>query len=63
MRVGSFDGLESVGVMLTPRADGIRDWDTTMFAVKDDPLLEPDEFEIYRGFWNSADAPAAEAAE
>jgi hypothetical protein len=32
----------TVGVLLTPRTDGLRPWDTTMAATRGDPHLEPD---------------------
>jgi hypothetical protein len=43
----------SVGVLLTPRADGLREWDTTMAAVTGDPELTEDELEQYRELWNA----------
>lgn len=52
-RVGSFAGLESIGVLLTPRHDGYREWDTTMFAVQDDPKLSDEDLKQYRELWNT----------
>ncbi len=52
-RVGSFAGLESIGVLLTPRHDGYREWDTTMFAVQDAPELSDDDLKQYRELWNT----------
>ena len=43
----------SVGVLLTPRTDGLRDWDTTMTAVTGDPELSEDELQQYRKLWNT----------
>jgi len=39
----------SVGVLLTPRTDGLRDWDTTMAAVTGDP--EPCHEKRRRNLW------------
>jgi hypothetical protein len=48
----------SVGVLLTPRRDGLRDWDTTMIAITGDPGLTDDELHRYRQLWNRELAPA-----
>jgi hypothetical protein len=42
----------SIGVLLTPRHDGLRDWDTTMIAVFGDPELDEEELQLYRNLWN-----------
>lgn len=43
----------SVGVLLTPRTDGLRDWDTTMAAVTGDPGLSEEELQQYQKLWNT----------
>lgn len=43
----------SVGVLLTPRTDGLRDWDTTMATVIGDPELTDDELQQDRELWNT----------
>ncbi|WP_218129134.1 hypothetical protein [Nonomuraea maritima] len=40
--------LTSIGVLLTPRNDGHRDWDTTMIAVQGDPELTEEELQQYQ---------------
>ncbi|WP_329182816.1 MULTISPECIES: hypothetical protein [Streptomycetaceae] len=45
--------LTSVGVLLTPRTDGYRDWDTTVFAVQGDLELSEEELQAYRALWNT----------
>lgn len=42
----------SVGVLLTPRRDGQRLWDTTTASVVGRLSLTPDELAIFRGVWN-----------
>ncbi|MFJ4681680.1 hypothetical protein [Kitasatospora sp. NPDC088783] len=44
--------LTSIGVLLTPRSDGYRDWDTTVLAVSGDLKLTDDELSRYRAVWN-----------
>lgn len=43
----------SIGVLLTPRADGIREWDTTMAAITGDPELTEEELRQSRALWNT----------
>lgn len=45
-------GALSIGVLLTPRHDGYRDWDTTMMAIEGDPHLTEDELRQLRELWN-----------
>ncbi|MEU1003767.1 hypothetical protein [Streptomyces tibetensis] len=45
-------GLRSVGVLLTPRADGYRDWDTTVVAVNGDLKLTDEELHTYQNLFN-----------
>lgn len=51
-RVGRFDGLESIGVLLTPRDDGYREWDTTLLAIQGDPGVSGENLEKFRALWN-----------
>ena len=44
----------TVAVLLTPRHDGIRAWDTTMIATCEDALLDRDELERLSALWNEA---------
>ncbi|SOE19077.1 hypothetical protein SAMN05442782_0020 [Streptomyces sp. OK228] len=48
--------LTSVGVLLTPRTDGYRDWDTTVHAISGDPELTDDELRTYQDLFNTPDA-------
>lgn len=50
---GDLDTLTSVGVLLTPRRDGYREWDTTMMAVTGDPELTEEELRDSRKLWNT----------
>jgi hypothetical protein len=45
--------LTTVGVLLTPRADGYRPFDTSMSAVKGDLGLTPEAVAAYREHWSS----------
>ncbi|MFC4859382.1 hypothetical protein [Actinophytocola glycyrrhizae] len=58
---GDLDTLTSVGVLLTPRHDGYRDWDTTMYGITCDPELTEDELQQYRELWNRS--PEADAVD
>ena len=48
---GEHESLITVGVLLTPRADDRRPWDTTMCAVAGDLKLTADELSAYRNLW------------
>lgn len=50
----------SLGVLLTPRRDGLRDWDTTMLAIEGDPYLTEEQLESWRHLWNTADSTRSE---
>lgn len=43
---------ETVAVMLTPRYDRLRPWDTSVFAVFGDHALEPDDLAAMQRLWN-----------
>lgn len=42
----------TVAVMLTPRHDAVRPWDTTVFAILGDQELEPGDVTILEQLWN-----------
>ncbi|MDT5029673.1 MAG: hypothetical protein QOE61_6631, partial [Micromonosporaceae bacterium] len=44
----------SIGILLTPRTSGRREWDTTMLAITGNPDLADEDPEIYRDLWNRA---------
>jgi hypothetical protein len=46
----------TVAVMLTPRHDAVRPWDTTVFAIFGDLELEADEIEALQRLWNRPQA-------
>ena len=46
-------GGTTVGVLLTPRTDGVRPWDTTMMAVSGDLNLTSSDLARYRQLWAS----------
>jgi putative component of membrane protein insertase Oxa1/YidC/SpoIIIJ protein YidD len=45
--------LTSIGVLLTPRNDGYRDWDTSVGVVRGDLELTEEELQQDREIWNS----------
>jgi hypothetical protein len=51
------DSLTAVGVLLTPRSDGRREWDTTVVLIDGDPKLTDQEFQAYRRLWNKPAEP------
>lgn len=51
-RVGTFDTLRSIGVLLTPRAEGPRRWDTTMLVLEGDPELSTEDLVHFRELWD-----------
>lgn len=50
--LGSSKELMSVGILLTPRHDGRRPWDTTMYAVAGDLELSDDDVHAMGLVWN-----------
>lgn len=50
--------LTSVGVLLTPRTDGYRDWNTTVVAVSGDPALTNEELLTYQHLFNAPNGPS-----
>lgn len=52
----------SIGVLLTPRQDGTRPWDTSMSAIRGENPLTPEELAGYRELWkNESEAMGATA--
>jgi hypothetical protein len=51
---GDAEELTTVGVLLTPRGDGVRDWDTTMSAVSGRIDLPMDDLALYRKIWSQS---------
>ncbi|MFF7888948.1 hypothetical protein ACH40F_51555 [Streptomyces sp. NPDC020794] len=48
----------SVGVLLTPRTDGYREWDTTVMAVSGDPELTGEKLSAYQDLFTTPNSPA-----
>ncbi|WP_410666043.1 hypothetical protein [Amycolatopsis sp. lyj-84] len=53
-RLGTPTHFLSVGVLLTPRHDGLRDWDTSLLSVIGDPCLTGNELEHARRMFNNS---------
>lgn len=51
---GDLETMVTVGVMLTPRADGPREWDTAAVLISGNPELTDEELQTYRRLWNQA---------
>ncbi|MEU0804178.1 hypothetical protein [Streptomyces sp. NPDC005970] len=47
-----------MGVLLTPRTDGYRDWNTTVVAVSGDPALTDEELLTYQSLFNAPNGPS-----
>jgi hypothetical protein len=45
--------VTTIGVLLTPRQDGVRAFDTTMFAVRDELTFTDEELEALRQAWST----------
>jgi hypothetical protein len=58
---GDVDGLTTVGVLLTPRTDGRRPWDTTMVSVSGDVKFSTEDLEQLRELWPAPSASAGSA--
>jgi hypothetical protein len=46
----------TIGVVLTPRRDGVRPWDTTMIAATGDLQLDEETLAQFRQVWPQPDA-------
>ncbi|MFD8752965.1 hypothetical protein ACFV0O_18615 [Kitasatospora sp. NPDC059577] len=57
-RTGLTDAA-TLGVLLTPRTSGPREWDTTCVRISGPSDLDDDELERYQGLWNRASIPDA----
>ncbi|MFF0465500.1 hypothetical protein [Streptomyces mexicanus] len=53
-RTGRAKESSTLGVLLTPRRDGVRPWDTTAVRVQGDPELSEEEIRVYSEAWNQA---------
>jgi hypothetical protein len=49
--LGEVATLTSVGVLLTPRNDGVRPWDTTMIRTSGDLKLTAEEINAMKELW------------
>jgi hypothetical protein len=47
----NINNATSVGVLITPRGDGFREWDTTMMAIYGDPMLTDDDRDRFHEQW------------
>jgi len=52
-RIGEQAGAVSIGVLLTPRRDGRRPWDTSMSVLRGKNPLTAEELDAYRDIWKS----------
>jgi hypothetical protein len=52
---GNVNDLTTVAVLLTPRHDGQRSWDTTLVALKGDLHLTSDELKLFASTWKRSD--------
>jgi hypothetical protein len=55
--LGAWDGLVTVGVLLTPRSDGRRPWDTTMVRAAGNLELSEEELKGLSELWNRPHGP------
>lgn len=53
-RTGHVENFSTLGVLLTPRHDGRRPWDTSTVRVHGDPELSEEELRVYSELWNEA---------
>ncbi|MGA5215262.1 hypothetical protein ACPCAE_04175 [Streptomyces cinereoruber] len=53
-RTGKKEESSALGIVFTPRRDGLRLWDTTTDCVHGDLELPEEDREIYRALWNRA---------
>jgi hypothetical protein len=51
--IDDLDIATSVCVLLTPRSDGLREWDTTLLAITGPAKLTDEQLNSYRGLWKS----------
>ncbi|MGW1564207.1 hypothetical protein ACWCQ1_48360 [Streptomyces sp. NPDC002144] len=58
-QTGLAEQTSTLGVLLTPRTDGSRPWDTTLLRTEGDNDLTSEEVARYTQLWNSRPAEAA----
>lgn len=58
----NIDTATSIGVLLTPRTDGYRDFDTTMIALRGDLGVPESDMNIYRNFWDPNSSRVAQSS-
>lgn len=58
--VGKGDSVTTVGVLVTPRRDGTRPWDTTMIATAGDLGLDESQLAVLREAWKDVGDPSIE---
>ncbi|MFJ5875045.1 hypothetical protein ACIQD1_10005 [Streptomyces sp. NPDC093088] len=51
-RTGRVEESSALGILLTPRYDGVRAWDTSTVHVHGDLGLSEEELQVYRDGWN-----------
>jgi hypothetical protein len=54
--VGGGESVTTVGVLITPRSDGVRPCDTTMIAAAGDLELDDNQLAALREAWKDAEA-------
>ncbi|MFK0258585.1 hypothetical protein [Streptomyces sp. NPDC090445] len=59
IRTGRRQESSAIGVLLTPRHDGTRPWDTSVVRVHGDLELTEDDLRVYRETWDRTTADAA----
>ncbi len=62
-QTGEIDQSVTVAVLLTPRPDGVRRWDTTMVAVHGDLGLSEEQITTWRLVFNDASSQAASVSD
>ena len=45
--------IDTVGILLTPRSDGPRPWDSNMCSMRRGVVIDREQVESYRQFWDS----------
>ncbi|MFB7311872.1 hypothetical protein [Streptomyces sp. NPDC056192] len=61
-RTGRAEESSTLGVLITPRYDGVRPWDTSTVRVHGDLHLSEEELRVYSEGWNGPSDDAAVAA-
>lgn len=58
-RLDGADDLTTVGILLTPRSDGLRRWDTAIAALRGDLQLTSERVTALENLWGAQDLPSA----